>query len=126
MAKAFQVTKGLEQPTEQPCSVRLREERQRVEPSQQEFARKIGISKVRQCQLETSVRELRGDYLIAISKLGLDVMYILTGKRNATTISAIEKTLLFEFREIGRGMQEEVLLSVKRIRSKLAQNEDVS
>lgn len=109
----------------EPCSVRLREERQRVEPSQQEFAKRIGISKVRQCQLETSSRELRADYLIAIGKLGLDVMYILTGTRTAAPISAIETTLLFEFRHLGRGMQEEIVLRVKRCRSKIDEDKDV-
>lgn len=108
------MTKGLGRHAEQPFSARLREERLRIEPSQQDFAEKVGISKVRQCQLEGASREMRADYLVAIAELGLDVMYILLGRRSAPPLCDREAMLLDYFRRLDHAGQAKLLGVAKR------------
>ena len=110
----------LKSPTDESYAARLKEERLRIEPSQQAFARRIGISKVRQCQLETGTRGPRADYLRAVAKLGVDINYIITGERSPSLLSRREAEVIGEFRSLGRGDQEALLLSARRMRNKIS------
>lgn len=108
------MTKGLERLADQRFSGRLREERERLEPSQQDFAQKVGISKNRQCQLESASREMRADYLLAVAELGLDVMYILSGRRSSIPVCDREAMLVDFFRQLDQAGQEKLLAMAKR------------
>ena len=62
-------------------SDRLREERQRLNMVQPEFADIAGVGKQSQINYESGKRQPAAAYLAAISAAGADVGYILTGER---------------------------------------------
>lgn len=64
-------------------AARLREERRRVAPHQGDFARVIGLSQGSQSLLERGERELRAGYLERIAREGIDVYFVITGRRCA-------------------------------------------
>ena len=61
---------------------RLAEERKRLGLKQAEFAQRLGIEPAKQSLLETGNRDLRAAYLAQLPALGVDVLYIRTGKRS--------------------------------------------
>lgn len=70
---------------------RLREERDRLGASQEEFAAIAGASRKSQIRYETDDRSPDGLYLAAIAKRGADVGFILTGSRSpVSTREALE------------------------------------
>jgi transcriptional regulator with XRE-family HTH domain len=60
---------------------RLAEERSRVGMNQTDFAARGGVGRASQVNYETDRRSPDADYLAAISALGVDVQYIVTGER---------------------------------------------
>lgn len=60
---------------------RLKEERTRLELNQSDFAEKGGVQKHAQIRYEKGERYPDGNYLQAISKVGVDVLYVLTGRK---------------------------------------------
>ena len=63
---------------------RLKSERERLGLSQVAFAERGRVSKQSQQNYEANKRKPDSDYLSGIAKAGADVLYILTGTRNAT------------------------------------------
>lgn len=62
---------------------RLREERLRLEPHQGRFAERLGLKQGKYSSLETGNREAKAEDLAAAAKAGVDVHYVLTGRRAA-------------------------------------------
>ncbi len=62
---------------------RLREERERLGMTQAELGEIGGVRKQAQHMYESGTRKPDMDYLTAISAVGADVLYILTGQRSA-------------------------------------------
>ena len=62
-------------------SDRLREERVETGMSQTEFAAVAGVGKQSQINYESGKRHPDASYLSAIAGIGVDVLYILTGRR---------------------------------------------
>ncbi len=60
---------------------RLREERERLKLSQSAFAECGRVGKHSQINYERDRRQPDSKYLVAIEKIGVDIMYVLTGKR---------------------------------------------
>jgi transcriptional regulator with XRE-family HTH domain len=60
---------------------RLAEERRRLGLKQAEFAKLVGTDVPKQSLYENDRRELRADYLARLAGAGIDVIYILTGRR---------------------------------------------
>jgi transcriptional regulator with XRE-family HTH domain len=60
---------------------RLAEERKRLGLKQAEFAKLVGTDLPKQSLYENDRRELRADYLARLAEGGVDVVYILTGRR---------------------------------------------
>ena len=60
---------------------RLVEERERLGLSQQHFFNACGVSKTAQFRFERGENIPGGAYLIAADALGVDVLYVLTGRR---------------------------------------------
>lgn len=77
---------------------RLKEERERLGFTQPEFGGVGGVQKLAQIKYEKGERFPGADYLAAISKLGTDVQYIITGHRSAEALSTDEIELLARFR----------------------------
>ena len=61
---------------------RLAEERTRLGLKQAEFAALVGTNVPKQSLYENDKRELRADYLARLPEAGVDVIYVLTGRRN--------------------------------------------
>jgi len=71
---------------------RLREERERLGMSQSAFAEACGVKKLAQLNYEKGDRKPDTDYLESAVRLGADVLYILTGRREQPALEDI-KTL---------------------------------
>lgn len=99
---------------ETPVSIgsRLREERERLGLNQEAFA-KITPSGSRQSQsnYEKGARNPDTEYLATIAAAGADVLYIITGQRQATSRGAFQPELL---QRVVEGVEE--LLLAKRLR----------
>jgi transcriptional regulator with XRE-family HTH domain len=63
---------------------RLAEERMRLGLKQAEFVKLVGTDVAKQSLYENDKRELRADYLARLAEAGIDVLYILTGRRSAS------------------------------------------
>ena len=61
---------------------RLKEERRRLGLKQAEFAALVGSDVPKQSLYENDRRELRAAYLSRIAEAGVDVLYVLTGRRS--------------------------------------------
>jgi transcriptional regulator with XRE-family HTH domain len=61
---------------------RLAEERKRLGLKQAEFASLVGTDVPKQSLYENGRRELRAAYLSRLPPVGVDVLYILTGRRS--------------------------------------------
>lgn len=62
---------------------RLAEERKRMGLKQADFADLVGTDVPKQSLYENDRRELRADYLARLADAGIDIAYILTGRRAA-------------------------------------------
>jgi transcriptional regulator with XRE-family HTH domain len=76
---------------------RLAEERKRLGFSQGDFAQKAGVSISTQKRYEIDEREGGTGYLEGIRKLGVDVTYVLTGRRRGGAGAGIDPDYLAEF-----------------------------
>jgi transcriptional regulator with XRE-family HTH domain len=61
---------------------RLREERKRLGLKQAEFAALVGTDVPKQSLCENGHRQLRADYLARIEPAGVDLLYVLAGRRS--------------------------------------------
>ena len=77
---------------------RLREERERLGFSQSAIGAIGGVKKLAQLKYEQGERYPGADYLAAVAKIGADTLYIVTGERNAGSLTADETELLERFR----------------------------
>lgn len=68
---------------------RLREERERLGLNQAELGTSGGVQKLAQLKYEKGDRAPDADYLEAVAAKGVDVLYVLTGKRVGATAPAI-------------------------------------
>ena len=90
---------------------RLREERERLCLSQALFSGKIGISRMSQVNYESGKRSPDAAYLLAAFENGVDVGYVVTGKRTKTpdfyrmatlfVLQTIEKRTGFSYDVLG-------------------------
>ncbi|WP_070888139.1 helix-turn-helix domain-containing protein [Pseudomonas argentinensis] len=82
---------------------RLREERVRLGFNQADFAAVAGVAKTSQFNYEKGERSPDAEYLAAIAEKGVDVLYVIAGRRTpaaADAISEAEADLLVCFRQL--------------------------
>ncbi|UVS89094.1 helix-turn-helix domain-containing protein [Burkholderia glumae] len=80
---------------------RLKEERMRIGLSQAEFAALGGLGKQAQLNYESDARSPDANYLAALSKVGVDVLYVVTGERaQGGAMPDDEAELLDGFRQL--------------------------
>lgn len=72
-------------------SKRLLEERKRLKMNQTDFAEKAGTTKKSQIEYEKERLPAFAAYLAAIAEAGVDVQYVLTGRRSAEPILTPEE-----------------------------------
>lgn len=77
---------------------RLREERKRLELSQDAMAVAGGVQRLSQINYEAGKRSPDWDYLALVAAAGVDVQYVLTGKVSSAELSTDEDELLRGYR----------------------------
>ncbi len=75
---------------------RLREERVRLGFNQSELAAMAGVAKTSQFNYEKGERSPDAEYLAALAEKGLDVLYVVTGKRTPKDLENSDAEV-FEF-----------------------------
>lgn len=82
---------------------RLKEERKQLGLSQQEFGAIGGVEANAQGKYESGERIPRSDYLAALEKKGVDVLYVLSGKRTPMTADSLndaERAIITHYRAL--------------------------
>lgn len=74
--------------------LRLKEERERLGLSQVAFGDIGGVKKLAQLNYEKGERQPDASYLNAVSKFGVDILYVVTGVRSSADLSDDEQELL--------------------------------
>ena len=92
---------------------RLREERERLGMTQDQFARQGGVGKRALVYYEKNERNPDSAFLAAIARSGTDVMYVLTGIRGPvaraeTPLAPDEKIMLDNYRHAPDGVKSGV------------------
>lgn len=88
---------------------RLREERVRLGLNQADFAALAGVAKTTQFNYEKGERSPDAEYLAATAEKGVDVLYVVSGRRTpaaADAISEAEAALLSCFRQLSAEEQK--------------------
>ena len=90
---------------------RLREEREKLGLSQEEFGEKCGVRKQAQCLYENGKGRPNSAYLEAAVALGVDIGYIFTGKASQTTDAHIDRARLkLAIEAVEEGLKEAKLI----------------
>lgn len=85
---------------------RLREERERLGFSQPAFGAIGGVAKRAQINYEQGARMPDASYLAAVTKVGVDTIYVLTGERRAAAVLTPEEhALLGHFRDASKDVR---------------------
>jgi transcriptional regulator with XRE-family HTH domain len=90
---------------------RLKEERKRLGLSQQDFGSIGGVEANAQGKYESGERIPRSDYLAALGKKGIDVMYVLSGERTpiaTDTLNAAERAVITHYRALSEDDREAI------------------
>lgn len=83
---------------ENSIGIRLREERERLGLSQAAMGEIAGIRKQTQLKYEKGDSSPDATYLAALSKFGLDVLYVILGVRSIASLTKEEDELLASYR----------------------------
>lgn len=105
--------------------MRLKRERLRLGLSQREFGETGGIEANTQGKYENDKRLPRADYLAAISAMGVDVLYVLTGRAASTItdLSSSESMVLTNYRSLAEEDKATISRVVLTISGLLAQGQ---
>lgn len=98
--------------------IRLKQERQRLHMNQTEFAGSGGVQKQAQFTYEKGLRYPDASYLARIAEIGVDVLYLLTGRASDPATLALdpdEERLLAGYRELKPREKRGVLALVAAI-----------
>jgi transcriptional regulator with XRE-family HTH domain len=91
---------------------RLREERERLGLNQEGFGQLGGVRKQAQLLYEKDERKPDSDYLVAVAAAGVDVLFVLTGRRQSDLPGdASEQLLLENFRRCSLAARQNLLQS---------------
>lgn len=89
---------------------RLREERIRLDLSQEDLAQAGGVNRNTQGSYERGARNPDTAYLTGVAALGIDTVFVLTGQRLMNTgLTDIEERIISQFRAITRDDQTALL-----------------
>ncbi|MEH8031273.1 helix-turn-helix domain-containing protein [Gallibacterium anatis] len=87
----------------------LKSERERLGLTQEEIASKCGVSKRTYIYYEQGERVPNTDFLAALTQIGGDVMYVLSGIRGAAQLSSLENMVLKLFNSLDERRKLEVI-----------------
>lgn len=103
---------------------RLREERTRIGLNQDDFAKIGGVNRNTQGSYEKNDRSPDATYLANMAEAGVDVLYVITGKRatpSSDSLSPDEAQVLNSY----RSMPEDDRASVRRLTAALAESSGI-
>jgi transcriptional regulator with XRE-family HTH domain len=95
--------------TIEEVGARLRLERLRIGLDQAELAQRVGVSRNTQGQYESGKTPPKADYLLDIEAHGVDIGYVLTGRREAVDPGDIDQRFLDLFRSLDRRRREALM-----------------
>ena len=90
---------------------RLKEERKRLGLSQQDFGSIGGVEANAQGKYESGERIPRSDYLAALGRKGIDIMYVLSGERTpiaTDTLNEAERAVITHYRALSEDDREAI------------------
>jgi transcriptional regulator with XRE-family HTH domain len=87
---------------------RLREERKRLGFKQAEFAALVGSDTPKQSLYENGHRNLRAGYLARIETVGVDLFYVLTGRRSEGALGEEATAFLAAYLALPEHLREPV------------------
>lgn len=90
---------------------RLKAERKRLGLSQQDFGAIGGVEANAQGKYENGERIPRSDYLAALGKKGMDVLYVLSGERTPITVDSLteaERAIITHYRALNEEDQSAI------------------
>jgi len=87
---------------------RLAEERKRLGLRQADFAALVGTNVPKQSLYENDKRELRAGYLARLPEAGVDVVYVLAGRRGEGRLGQAPSDLLTSYLVLPPEMQQEL------------------
>lgn len=91
---------------------RLKSERERLGFTQDAFGAIGGVSRRAQANYESGDRSPDLSYLASIERVGVDVLFVITGKRAEATITGEEEVLLKGFRQMDAETKKRTLAMV--------------
>ncbi|MFF7708997.1 helix-turn-helix domain-containing protein [Pseudomonas sp. NPDC007930] len=100
---------------------RLREERERLAMTQRRFGEIGGVEPNAQGKYESGERHPKADYLQKVAEAGVDMLYVLTGRRTpapADRLAAEENNLLLDYRALAPADQAVVLRVAQALRGR--------
>ncbi|MFN3944616.1 MAG: helix-turn-helix domain-containing protein [Allosphingosinicella sp.] len=101
-------------------ATRLREERNRTGLNQKEFGGLAGATLDSQSRYETGKNQPNAEYLAALARAGVDVMYVLTGERGRSdSLGADESRLLTAYWKLTSEMRAVLLTMAETMIEKL-------
>ena len=107
--------------------MRLAEERKRLGMRQAEFSALVGTDVPKQSLYENDKRELRGDYLARLAAVDVDIVYVLTGRRNqGEWLGHGASELLNAYLALPPEMQDALDLFVQALRDQFGRAQDAT
>ena len=106
----------------QTFSSRLREERVRAQPKAVKFAEVSGLDNTLLSALENGKQHIRADHLALLAAAGIDILYVVTGRRGGEQLALRESALLSQFRSLDDIGQCTVLLTAAQMVSASGQH----
>ncbi|MBD1589520.1 helix-turn-helix domain-containing protein [Pseudomonas typographi] len=100
--------------------LRLRKERERLAMTQRRFGEIGGVEPNAQGKYESGERFPKADYLEAVAQAGVDVLYVLAGKRTpqpSDQLASDENGLLVDYRALAPADQAVVLRVAQALRA---------
>lgn len=78
--------------------LRLKEEREKLKLNQEVMGKIGGVRKQAQLKYENGASCPSADYLAEVGKIGIDILYVVSGERSQVAINEEELLLLYKFR----------------------------
>lgn len=104
---------------------RLRDERRKIGLNQTQLGEIAGVGKTTQLKYEKGSSFPDASYLAAVSEVGVDILYVVTGRRTTAPVEALsvrEQTVVYNF----RALPEDDKAALQRLSNALAQSIDSS
>ena len=94
---------------------RLKEERVRLTPKQADFASKLGVRQSQLSEWEKGGVGLKAEHLAQLARAGIDILYVVTGRKGGDLIGERESALLKYFSAMDPAGCEALLLVAERM-----------